>query len=59
MEHVALILFRTGKEESKKAPPNSISPVTSTNLGIILQNFLTFNSNPFATRSSLVSVPNY
>ena len=30
-------------------PPTSFSPVTSTNVGIRPQNFLTFNFNPFAT----------
>ena len=28
-------------------PPTSFSPVTSTNVGIRLQNFLTFSFNPF------------
>ena len=32
-----------------KRPPTSFSPVTSTNLGLSLQNFLTFSFNPFAT----------
>ena len=31
----------------KKAPPTSFSPVTSTKVGISLQNFLTFTFNPF------------
>ena len=35
------------KNKPQKAP--SISPVTSTNVGIIPQNFLTFSFNPFAT----------
>ena len=38
--------------EGQKAPlpsPTSFSPVTSTNVGIIPQNFLTFSFNPFAT----------
>ena len=35
--------------EGRKAPPTSFSPVTFTNLGITLQNFLTFCFNPFAT----------
>ena len=30
-------------------PPNSFSPVTSTNVGIGPYNFLTFSFNPFAT----------
>ena len=33
----------------KKAPPNRFSSVTSANIGISLQNFLTFSFNPFAT----------
>ena len=31
----------------KKAPPTSFSPVTSTNVGISYQNFLTFSFNLF------------
>ena len=34
---------------SKKAPIYQFSPVTSTNVGISSQNFLTFSYNPFAT----------
>ena len=34
---------------SKKAPPTSFSPVTSTNVGFGPQNFLTFSFNLFAT----------
>ena len=37
------------EERGKKTPPTSFSPVTSTNVGISLQNFLTFNFNTFAT----------
>ena len=33
----------------KKALPTSFSPVTSTNVGIRPQNFLTFSFYPFAT----------
>ena len=33
----------------QKDPPTSFSPVTSTNVGISPQNFLTFSFNPFAT----------
>ena len=33
----------------KKAPPNRFSSVTSANIKISLQNFLTFSFNPFAT----------
>ena len=33
----------------KKANPTNFSPVTSTNVGISPQNFLTFSFNPFAT----------
>ena len=32
----------------KNALPTSFSPVTSTNVGISPQNFLTFSFNPFA-----------
>ena len=32
-----------------KRPPSSFSPVTSTNVGLSPQNFLTFSFNPFAT----------
>ena len=31
----------------QKGPPTSFSPVTSTNIGIRPQNFLTFSFNPF------------
>ena len=37
-----------GGEKPKKHPTN-FSPVTSTNVGISPQNFLTFSYNPFAT----------
>ena len=33
----------------KKTPPTSFSPVTSTNVGISPQNFLTFSYNLFGT----------
>ena len=33
----------------QKDPPTSFSPVTSTNVRIKPQNFLTFSFNPFAT----------
>ena len=33
----------------EKAPPTSFSPVTSTNVGFGLQNFLTFSFSLFAT----------
>ena len=39
-------LFRMGEQ---KGPPTSFSLVTSTNVGISPQNFLTFNFNLFAT----------
>ena len=42
---LTLTLFRM--EGSKKAPPTSFSPVTSTNVGISSQNFLTFSFNPY------------
>ena len=34
----------------QKGPSTSFSPVTSTNVGISPQNFLTFSFNPFVTR---------
>ena len=40
-----LTLFRTGGV--KRPPPTSFSPVTSTNVGIRPENFLTFSFNPF------------
>ena len=42
-----LTLFRM--RGGKKALPTSFSPVTSTNVGIILPNFLTFNFNRYIT----------
>ena len=33
----------------QKVPPTSFSPVTSTNVGVRPQNFITFSFNPFAT----------
>ena len=33
----------------QKGPPSSFSPITSTNVGIRPQNFLTFSFNPFVT----------
>ena len=41
----ALTLFRMG--EGQKGPPTSFSPVTSANVRISTQNFLTFSFNPF------------
>ena len=32
-----------------KRPPTSFSPVTSTNVGISPENFLSFSFNPFVT----------
>ena len=49
--HYSLTLFRMG---GTKRP--SFSPVTSTNVGIILQNFLTLSFNPFATLVENVKV---
>ena len=40
-------LFRIGA--GQKGPSTSFSPVTSTNVGIIPQNFLIFGFNPFTT----------
>ena len=42
-----LTLFRMGGD--KKTLPTSFSRVTSTKVGISPQNFLTFNSIPYAT----------
>ena len=56
---VALTLFRMGAESPS---PTSFSPVTSTNVGISPQNFLTFSFNPFdrpVQSFYLVPVPNY
>ena len=45
-----LTLFRMGgRGGGQKGPPTSFSPVTSTNVGISPQNFLTFSFYPFAT----------
>ena len=41
--------FNSIQDEGGKKPPISFSPVTSTSVGINLQNFLTFSFNPFAT----------
>ena len=44
-----LTLFSMGKMGvGKKDPPTSFSPATSTNVGLRLQNFLTFSFNPFS-----------
>ena len=47
--HLILTLFRMygGGGGAQKFPPTSFSPVTSTNVGISFQNFLTFSFNPF------------
>ena len=50
--------------EGQKAPPTSFSPVTSTNVRISPENFLTFSFNPFTdwckiSSLYLVPVPNY
>ena len=45
-EHSRLTLFRMGGGGAKR-PPTSFSPLTSTNVGISIQNFLTFSFNPF------------
>ena len=42
-----LILFRIVGGEAKTVPIPVFSPITSTNVGISPQNFLTFNYNPF------------
>ena len=38
-----------GGEGGQKGPLTSFSPVTSRNVGISSQNFMTFSFNPFAT----------
>ena len=48
-QEVILTLFRMRGPKRSPSPPTSFSPVTSTNVGIIPQNFLTFSYNPFAT----------
>ena len=42
-------LFNLVQDGGQKDPPTSFSPVTSTNLEISFQHFLTFNFNSFAT----------
>ena len=52
LKSVISLTLSEWEEEGQKAPlpsPTSFSPVTSTNVGIIPQNFLTFSFNPFAT----------
>ena len=46
-----LTLFRMGRGDGRgggNAPTSSFSPVTSTNVGLSSQNFLTFSFNSFA-----------
>ena len=43
----------------QRGPLGSFSPVTSTNVGISPQNFLTFNFNPFTTPSSSSKLLNF
>ena len=49
MDRVNPIQDGAGGEEGQKPPPSSFTPVTSTNVGIRPQNFLTFSFNPFDT----------
>ena len=44
-----LIRINSIQEEGQKGPSASFFPVTSTNVGVSHQNFLTFSFNPFAT----------
>ena len=44
-EFLTLFRMRGGGKKS----PSDFSPVTSTNMGISLKNFLTFSFNPFTT----------
>ena len=46
---VHVIKLNPIQDWGSKRPPTSFSPATSTNVGISLRNFLTFNFNPFAT----------
>ena len=49
-QYLALYVFNPIQDGGAKRPlPISFSPVTSTNVGISSQNFLTFCFNPFAT----------
>ena len=51
-QKILLILFRMGR---KSPPPStSFASVTSANVGISPQNFLTFNFNTFNTFATLV-----
>ena len=53
--------FETFSLGGKKASPTSFFLVTSTNIGTVLQNFLTYSCNPFRCKTSrlyLVPVPN-
>ena len=40
--------IQNGGGPKSPLPPTSFSPVTSTNVGVRPQNFLTFSFNPFA-----------
>ena len=44
-----LTLFKIGGGRGHKGPHTSFFPVTSTNVRVSPQNFLTFSFNPFAT----------
>ena len=44
-----LCSFNPIQDGGPKSPPTSFLPVTSTNVGIGNQNFLTFSFNPVAT----------
>ena len=50
LEHCgSFTTIQDGEGGGKKFPPTSFSPVTSINVGISPQNFLTFSLNPFST----------
>ena len=49
VKNFGLTLFRMERGMGKKAPPTSIFPVISTNVGVSPQNSLTFSLNLFAT----------
>ena len=42
-------IFKSTKQKEQKGPPTSFYPVTSANVGISPQNFLTLSYNSFAT----------
>ena len=49
LEQMFEMLLNPIEDGGQKGPPTSFPPVTSTNVRISPQNFLTFSLNPFAT----------